>query len=782
MQIVRVPGRGQRRDLVHRLVRDLLRRTSPFVPDLSGWATRSLTDALTRAFLVGTAGWQVVMLLAVVASPGPVSALLPLLAAHAAALVATLATRAGRLPTWVPVLAVYALFLADWAAADSMDDPLLFAACWMMNLGGVTPAFVLRGRTALVLPALSSVLVPAAMLALRPDLPTTLPVAVVVTVWAIVLATRVGQSYLFDFAARADAEAAAAHRDQAAVASQAAASRAAAEDTRVLHDTVINTLAAIASGGGAVRDAEAVRQRCARDIATVTALQAGAEPIGDDDGIRTASYDARIRVRHLGLDDAALTTIEDTLAPLRLRALRRATTELVQNAAKHAGVDEVRVHAETHGGDLVVTVADDGVGFDHRAARAGRAGGLTTSVFDRAREAGIDVDLDTAPSAGTRVRLTVPGGSAPMARPDRRGDITRIVRVLRRRACLVYAAGVSAVGFVLAVGNHPGELTSEYLMATIATLGTALAWWCTRNRRTLPAWAALVLAGACGVAFVLSAAAVDYGRDDPVLWQAVGATGLLVLLAELGPRPTTIAWAGLGYAAVVLTVAVAVGESSSAARTIVLIAGAAALGLIGAWRSFQHAIGAIGVRAAADQRAAWAARTRLVEREAADRARARWRTVGLNRSLGLLETARVAVDPGDPALRAQCAVEEAYLRQLTLLHPDLVHMGEWFARALSDAHDQGVRLVVRAGGEDLPGDVSAELGNLLLSVVADTPPGQELTVTLFPVPTGARMTLVGAHPHLGAGVRATAGPLAAGARVLAVADQEVAEIVVGISA
>jgi hypothetical protein len=292
----------------------------------------------------------------------------------------------------------------------------------------------------------------------------------------------------------------------------------------------------------------------------------------------------------------------------------------------------------------------------------------------------------------------------------------------------------------------------------------------------------LALAVAAGAAFVLSAASVDYGRDDPVLWQAVGATGLLVILAELAPRRTTIVWVGLGYAVVVLTVAVAVGESSAAARTIVLIAGTAALGLVGAWRRFQHAIGAIGVRAAADQRAAWAARTRLAEREAADRARARWRTAGLNRSLGLLETARTAADPADPALRAQCAVEEAYLRQLTLLHPDLVHMGEWFARALSEAHDRGVRLVVRAGGEDPSADVAAELGRLLLAVVAAMPPGQELTVTLFPGPTGARMTLVGPHPHLGTGVREADGPLADGARVLSVADQDIVEIVVDLEA
>ncbi|GAA1516581.1 sensor histidine kinase [Nocardioides humi] len=771
MQIVRA-----RRHLGD-LARDLVRRAAPVRPAVDGWATRTLTGAMARAFLLATAAWQLVMLAAVVASPGPVRDLVPLLLAHAATLGAMLAARAGRLPAWVPVVAVYVLFVGGWSAADSMVDPLLFASCWMMNLGGATPAFVLRGRPALVLPALASVTVPAAMLLLRPDLPPTLPIAVFITQWSIVLATRVGLTYLFDFAAEADAEASAALRDRAAVAAQEAAGRAAAEDARVLHDTVINTLAAIASGGGAVRDTEAVRQRCARDIATVAALQAGTAPADDDTGLRAASYDSRVRVRHLGLDDARLAGAEARLDPARLRALRRATTELVQNAAKHAGVDEVRVRAEERAGELVVTVEDDGAGFD---GRTGFTGGLATSVLDRAREAEIEVGLDTAPGAGTRVTLTVhrSSGAGPRRR-ERRGGIADVVRVLRRRACLLYGAGVSAVGFVLAVGNHPGEPTPEYLMATIAALGAALAWWCTRNRRALPAWAALVLAAAAPAAFVLSAAAVDYGRDDPVLWQAIGATGILIVLAELGPRPATVVWAGLGYAVVVLVVAADVGRSSPAAATIVLMAGAAALGLVAAWRRFQRTIGAIGVRAAADERAAWAARTQLAEREAADRSRGRWRAAGLNRSLSLLEAARDGADPDDPALRSRCAEEEAYLRQLTLLHPDLVHMGQWFARALNEAHDQGVRLVVRAGGEDLPAQVAADLGDLLLTTVAGTPTGQDLTITLFPSSAGARMTLVGAHPHLADGIRAARGPLAAATRVTSLADQDVAEIVVG---
>lgn len=754
--------------------RDLLRRAAPIVPAHDGWATRTLIDAMRRALLAMATAWQGVMLVAVIASPGPVSSLLPLAAAHAAALVAALVARAGRLPLWLPVAVVPLLFLADWTAADSMDDPLLFASCWMMNLGSATPAFVLHGRRALVLPLLGAVLVPPAMLVLRPDLPATLPVAVIGTQLAIIAATRIGLTYLFDFATRADDEAAAALRQRAAVATQEAASRASAEDARVLHDTVINTLAALASGGAAVSDAAAVRERCARDIATVAALRDGAEPATDAGGLRAASYDPRVRVHHLGLGDEDLAGVEAGLAPAVLRALRRATTELVQNAAKHAGVDEVEVHAEAHHGRLVVSVVDRGAGFD---GRVDPSGGLATSVLARADETGILVEIDTAPGAGTRVTLTAPPGTAASVGPGGGRDIARVVRVMRRRACLLYAGGVAAIGFFLSVNNHPGEPTPDLLMATLASLGAVLAWWGTRHRASLSAGAVVAIVAAAGTGFVLSAASVDYGREDPVLWQAIGATGLLVIAAELGPRASAIWWVGGAYAAVVVAVAVAAG-SSAQAEVIVLTAGAAGLGLLAAWHSFQRAVGTIATRAAADQQAAWADRTRLAEREAADRARARWRDAGLNRSLALLETARTAADPGDPVLRQKCAVEEAYLRQLTLLHPDLVHVGQWFARALNDAHDSGVRLVVRSGGTDVPADVATELGEVVLAAVAGTPSGAQLTVTLFPDPEGARMTLVGAHPHLAAGVQSAPGPFAATARVLSVGDQDVAEILV----
>jgi nitrate/nitrite-specific signal transduction histidine kinase len=70
---------------------------------------------------------------------------------------------------------------------------------------------------------------------------------------------------------------------------------------------------------------------------------------------------------------------------------------------------QVRLRGES--GAVVLEVADDGPGFDPAVLRAPRDGHVGTRVLaDLATELGADLDLATAPGAGTRWRLTVPTG------------------------------------------------------------------------------------------------------------------------------------------------------------------------------------------------------------------------------------------------------------------------------------------------------------------------------------------------------------------------------------
>ncbi|MBM6404446.1 sensor histidine kinase [Phycicoccus sp. CSK15P-2] len=85
--------------------------------------------------------------------------------------------------------------------------------------------------------------------------------------------------------------------------------------------------------------------------------------------------------------------------------LLRTAQEALSNVRRHAGAGRVDVTLAYEPERVVLTVADDGRGFDTTADRDGF--GLD-GVRARAAEVGGSVDLDTAPGRGTSVRVAVP--------------------------------------------------------------------------------------------------------------------------------------------------------------------------------------------------------------------------------------------------------------------------------------------------------------------------------------------------------------------------------------
>lgn len=717
-----------------------------------GWASQSLHHSIARSILVGNAIWQPVMIAAVAMTDRPTTILVPLAALHLLIAVVAISARDGRVPTWTVVALSYVAFVADWTVADDFDAPLMLAACWMANMSAATPALVMRGRAAIALPLCVALVVPLAMVLTRPEWSDTLPPAVLVTTVSIVATTRIGVSFLVDFVQRADTEAVAAEEQARAAAAQQVASREAAESARVLHDTVINTLAALASGGAAVRDRAAVRERCDRDLATLAALAERTSPLTRF-GIRGPTAVPGLVIRQTGLGVEELTRLEESLPADVVLMLGRAVGELLQNSAKHAQCPEATVDVSTsRSGDLRVTVSDEGVGYDGSVPR-GR--GLDRSVRQRAAGVGVTVSTRTAPGQGTAVTLTFPRAGDPgQVADDPDADdsgFATLVSHLRRRAGLIYAAGASAVGFVLAFSNHRGEPNTEYLMAALTTLATAVTWYATRDGRPLRTPLALALAVAACVAFVLSAAAVDFGRTDVVLWQAICPVGPLIMIVGIGRREgrSTAVAAMVAYAATVAVTAGLVGMDEPAAAANVTIAGLAGLGLTAGWAGFQFALARIGRQASADHAAAGVDRVEAAVRGAAILSRERWRSAGLEASTGLLRGVRDGrVEPDDRAFQVACAEEEAFLRQLVMLSPELTRMGTWLFRALQAARLNGADLIVRAGDRDVAEPAASQLGRLILDPVDAVPPRAQVTTTLFPGPAGTHLTLVAPHPQL----------------------------------
>jgi signal transduction histidine kinase len=96
-------------------------------------------------------------------------------------------------------------------------------------------------------------------------------------------------------------------------------------------------------------------------------------------------------------------------------AMFRIAQEALANARKHAHAASIRVTLAETDGQIVLTVADDGVGFDLGAPRPvtadTRSGGMgLRSMRERAEAAGLTLTVHSALGAGTAILVVAPIG------------------------------------------------------------------------------------------------------------------------------------------------------------------------------------------------------------------------------------------------------------------------------------------------------------------------------------------------------------------------------------
>ena len=105
----------------------------------------------------------------------------------------------------------------------------------------------------------------------------------------------------------------------------------------------------------------------------------------------------------------------ETLEPEVALCLFRTTQEALRNVARHAGARHVRITLGRENGELTLTVADDGRGFDQTAVGlTGRGLGLL-SMEERARLLHGKLAVETRPDCGTTVRVAIPCAVPPAA-------------------------------------------------------------------------------------------------------------------------------------------------------------------------------------------------------------------------------------------------------------------------------------------------------------------------------------------------------------------------------
>ena len=92
--------------------------------------------------------------------------------------------------------------------------------------------------------------------------------------------------------------------------------------------------------------------------------------------------------------------------------LLRVLQEALANARRHSGARNVEVGLRTEGGAVMAEVTDDGRGFEPSSTRAGV--GLS-AMRERVEALGGEIEVESRPGEGTKVRLRVPLGDGTRA-------------------------------------------------------------------------------------------------------------------------------------------------------------------------------------------------------------------------------------------------------------------------------------------------------------------------------------------------------------------------------
>ena len=108
--------------------------------------------------------------------------------------------------------------------------------------------------------------------------------------------------------------------------------------------------------------------------------------------------------------------VPSTLPPDLALCLYRITQEGLRNIAKHAKTDHARVSLAGNGTMLTLTIEDDGCGFD-RAEVTGHRGLGLASMAERARMIQAELEVESQPDQGTRIRVSTPVGSVSALEP-----------------------------------------------------------------------------------------------------------------------------------------------------------------------------------------------------------------------------------------------------------------------------------------------------------------------------------------------------------------------------
>jgi signal transduction histidine kinase len=126
----------------------------------------------------------------------------------------------------------------------------------------------------------------------------------------------------------------------------------------------------------------------------------------------TSQTQVHVAFKHRGLDQS--------LDPLITIAVYRVVQEALTNVARYAQVGVVSVAVWIQGCQVVVSIEDQGRGFDLEAVLAARHSSGLAGMQERVVLLGGQMMIDTAPGQGTRLLVEL-----PLNRPESMGEAYR---------------------------------------------------------------------------------------------------------------------------------------------------------------------------------------------------------------------------------------------------------------------------------------------------------------------------------------------------------------------
>jgi signal transduction histidine kinase len=640
----------------------------------------------------------------------------------------------GDAANWLYIALAGQLFIPAWFAPTAVFAPLVLASGAAYRTGFFLTATAASGDNS--------------------------PAAAAALLLAFGAANWCGRLMLYRWAAGADAALARADRDARAQYVVLSRNIERREHERLLHDTVLNTLTALARTGSG----EVVVGRCRHDVALMEyALGDPGDPVraaGRQYNSLLAGIEAvAIEMRARGLDvhvevasgrpaaaavpggpDAAVGPDGAPAVPLPVAAaIAHAVREALSNVASHAGTGEAWVEvigAEPGAqvlepGGLQVTVRDAGAGFDPARVDPARLG-LRRSIIERIADQGGRVSVRSAPGEGTMVSMcwtaaadprqgavagdgSPAGGLAMVSRDQAVPDASE--SELPRMTGTVAVVWQLALLLQVLIDLH--DYRQPALPAAVWLGMLAAAVWLVPRARA----GGLTGAQAAGAVAVAVAAVALIGWDrapdatGTVDWSVFGTGWLLALVAASRPAREWISGALLIFAvhAVFSIRLLGVTELGLARLALTAYTLVVILAVFAALRRTLHTHAVMAARRAA-----------LASQSAAERAAAAAVQEDRRGRLVLLEAEALPLlrgiadgtqDPADREVRERCARHAATLRRALTDRPR--QAGEVLAElepALRAANARGLPVEVQVVGD--PGRPIREVAGATLAAVA----------------------------------------------------------------